>query len=164
MHNLGLDASAVGITLGCYGTGMILGALFASRVIGAMKYGHAVLVGPVVSVISMSAMVLTIWAPLGFLAGFAFFLFGLGPVVWIVTSTTLRQTLTPSPMLGRVTAIFLTVNMGARPFGAAIGGLIGSAWGAPTCLVVALIGFILAGLFIFASPIKDLEHLPQAHS
>ena len=38
----------------------------------------------------------------------------LGPVVSVLASTTLRQTVTPGAMLGRVTAIFLSANMGAR--------------------------------------------------
>ena len=60
----------------------------------------------------MATMVATLAWPQGALAGASFFLFGVGPIVWTITSTTLRQTVTPGAMLGRVSAMFLTVNMG----------------------------------------------------
>src|SRR5262249_54048146 len=98
------------------------------------------------------------------LAGLSFFLFGVGPILWTITSTTLRQHLTPSAMLGRVSAIFLTVNAGARPIGAVIGGWIGAAWGAEACLWVALAGFATQALVIALSPIRPLKALPQGVS
>ena len=57
------------------------------------------------------------WLPSSVLAAFAFFWFGLRPTVWVIASTTLRQTVTPSDLLGKVNGVFLTVNMGARPLG-----------------------------------------------
>jgi hypothetical protein len=42
-------------------------------------------------------------------------------IIWTISTTTLRQALTPPAMMGRVNAIFLTANAGARPVGAAIG-------------------------------------------
>lgn len=63
----------------------------------------------------------------GALAGLSFFLFGAGPILWTISSTTLRQTVTPQALLGRVSAMFLTVNMGARPLVAATCGGRGSA-------------------------------------
>ena len=43
---LGLNAQAVGITLAMYGAGMVLGALLASRVVGALPFGRAIQLGP----------------------------------------------------------------------------------------------------------------------
>ena len=75
----------------------------------------------------------------------------------------MRQTVTPHAMLGRVSAIFLAVNMGARPVGAALGGVVGAHWGAPACLVLALAGFCVQALVIFNSPVRPLKRLP-AHA
>ena len=118
MRTLGMDASAVGITLACYGGGMVVGALLAKSAIGAMRFGHAILVGPAVSVLASATMVASLVMPLPILAGLSFFLFGVGPILWTITSTTLRQTVTPGAMMGRVSSIFLAVNTGARPIGA----------------------------------------------
>lgn len=161
---LGLSAQAVGMTLAGYGVGMVVGALLASRVVGAMRFGRAIQLGPAVSVLGAAAMVATLVMPSGVLAAASFFLFGAGPIVWTITTTTLRQSITPDRMLGRVSAVFLAVNAGARPIGAALGGLVGAAWGEPACLWLALAGFILQAAVIFASALGGLRMLPQART
>ena len=159
---LGLSAATVGMTLATYGAGLVTGALLARRVVAAMPFGRAIQLGPLVSVLAAAAMVGTLAVPSGVLAGVAFFLFGAGPAVWTITSITLRQTVTPHAMLGRVSAIFLTGGSGARPLGAAIGGLVGATWGEPACLVLALLGFAAQAWIIMASGVRTLQHLPQA--
>ncbi len=160
MRALGLDAAGVGLTLAAYGAGMVAGALLAPRVVAWLSFGPAIVFGPLVSVAAMAVMVATLAWPQGTLAGLSFFLFGFGPIVWTITSTTLRQTVTPGAMLGRVSALFLTVNMGARPLGAALGGLVGARWGEAACLWLALAGFALQLMIIAASPVRVLRRLP----
>ena len=164
LRTLGLSAQAVGFTLASYGAGMVIGALAAPRFLAALPFGTVVVVGPVVSVAAMATMVATLLWPSGVLAGLAFFLFGVGPILWTISSTTLRQTVTPQALLGRVSSIFLTVNMGARPLGAALGGLVGAQWGAGACLVLALAGFVVQAALIFASPVRRLQRLPPAEA
>jgi predicted MFS family arabinose efflux permease len=160
MRTLGLSASEVGFTLGIYGVGMVLGALIAPRVVAAMPFGRAIQVGPAASVLAAATMVATLLVPSGVLAGLSFFLFGVGPIIWTITSMTLRQTVTPAAMLGRVSALFLTVNMGARPLGAALGGLVGARFGEAACLWLALFGFGVQLLVILRSPVSQLHQLP----
>jgi predicted MFS family arabinose efflux permease len=162
MRALGLSAAGVGITLAAYGTGMVAGALLAPRIVARLSFGHAILLGPLVSVAAMATMVATLAWPQGGLAGASFFLFGFGPIIWTITSTTLRQTVTPGAMLGRVSAMFLTVNMGARPLGAALGGVVGAHWGEAACLWLALAGFVLQAAVIAASQVRVLARLPAA--
>jgi predicted MFS family arabinose efflux permease len=156
---LGLSAQAVGITLATYGAGMVTGALLAGRVLGAIPFGRAIQLGPAVSVLAAATMVATLFAPTGVLAAAAFFLFGVGPILWTITSTTLRQSVTPGAMLGRVSSVFLAVNTGARPLGAALGGWVGASWGEPACLWLALAGFVVQASIIFASSLGTLQRL-----
>ena len=85
---------------------------------------------------------------------------GAGPILWVISTTTLRQTITPPALLGRVSAIYLAAY-GARPIGAAIGALIGATWGAETCLVVAALGFLAQAVVILASSVPHLARQPQ---
>jgi predicted MFS family arabinose efflux permease len=160
MRALSLSAAGVGFTLAAYGSGMVAGALLAPRIVGRLSFGHAILLGPLVSVAAMATMVATLAWPQGLLAGASFFLFGFGPIIWTIASTTLRQTVTPGAMLGRVSAMFLTVNMGARPLGAALGGFVGAHWGEAACLWLALAGFVLQAVVIAASQVRLLLRLP----
>jgi predicted MFS family arabinose efflux permease len=158
---LGLGAQAVGITLACYGAGMVVGALLASRLLALLPLGRAIQLGPAVSVLASATMVATLAVPNGALAALSFFLFGVGPIIWTITSTTLRQSVTPGAMLGRVSSVFLAVNAGARPIGAAIGGWVGASWGESACLWLSLAGFVVQALVIFASTVSGLRRLPQ---
>jgi predicted MFS family arabinose efflux permease len=157
---LGLGSEAVGVTLGCYGAGMVLGSLLAPRLVSRMPFGRAIQFGPAVSVLAAAVMVATLALPSGLLAGLSFFLFGAGPIIWTITTTTLRQSVTPGGMLGRVGAVFLTVNAGARPLGAALGGVVGAAWGEAACLWLALAGFALQAAIILGSRVSGLRQLP----
>lgn len=161
IHDLGLDASGVGMTLALYGVGMIAGALLAPRVVGLLPFGWAILLGPYFSVLAAFSMALTLVWPHGFLAGLSYFLFGAGPIIWVITSTTLRQTVTPRAMIGRVTSINMVVSTGARPLGAALGGVVGIYFPVSVGLWAVVLGFILQALIISASRMRSLQRLPD---
>lgn len=168
MQHLGLGASGVGLTLSLYGVGMVLGALAAPRLMARLPLGRAIAVGPLVSVVAAFVMAASLAWPTPALAALSLFLFGAGPIVWTVSSTTLRQTLTPGPMLGRVSSIFLTANAGARPLGAAlaagVAAFVGPAQAVAACLLLAALGFVLQALVIMRSPVRTLRSLAQARA
>jgi predicted MFS family arabinose efflux permease len=155
VRHLGLSASGVGVTLAAYGVGMVAGALIAGRVMRRLPIGIVIAIGPVAGFVAALVMVLTIWAPSAPLAGLSFFLMGAGPIIWVISTTTLRQTVTPPDLLGRVSALNI-VAYGARPIGAAIGAVVGALYGAEMCLVVALFGFLIQVATILASPVVRL--------
>ncbi len=165
MANLGLGARGVGVTLSLYGAGMVLGALAAPRLMARVPFGAAIAIGPLVSVAASLTMAASLAWPTPALAALSFFLFGAGPIVWTVSSTTLRQTLTPAAMLGRVSSIFLTANAGARPVGAALGAAVAAVAGPgpaiTACLLLAAVGFVVQAAVIVTSPVRGLRSLAQ---
>ncbi len=160
VQHLGLSAAAVGATLATYGLGMVVGALLAPRILRELPFGVVVALGPLAGLAAAVVMVLTIWTPSVLLAGLSFFLIGAGPIVWVISTATLRQTVTPSVLLGRVSAINITAY-GARPVGALIGAVVGGLYGAETCLVVAALGFLVQAVVIVASPVLRLARQPE---
>jgi uncharacterized membrane protein YhdT len=58
--------------------------------------------------------------------------------------------------------LFLTVNMGARPVGAALGAYVGAQWGEAACLVLSLLLFVVQMAMILRSPVSGLRVLPPA--
>jgi predicted MFS family arabinose efflux permease len=160
VHHLELSATAVGATLATYGIGMVVGALLAPRLLCALPFGVVVALGPLAGLAASGVMVLTIWMPSVVLAGLSFFLIGVGPIVWVISTATLRQTVTPSVLLGRVSAINITA-WGARPVGALIGAVVGGAYGAPACLMLAALGFLVQAVVIVASPVMRLARQPE---
>lgn len=161
VHRLGLSASAVGVTLGAYGVGMVCGALAAPAIARRLVFGRVLIIGPSCGLLASLVMVGTLVAPSFWLPMTSFFLLGAGPILWVVGSTTLRQAITPERMMGRVSALVSTATYGARPVGALLGAAISARWGVDACLLAAAMAFLAQALIIFMSPAARLERVPE---
>ncbi|HEY4748023.1 MAG TPA: MFS transporter, partial [Steroidobacteraceae bacterium] len=160
VRHLGLSAARVGITLGMYGVGMVAGALAANRVMRRLAFGTVIGLGPVTGFVAAVVMALTAWIPSPVLAGLSFFLLGAGPILWVISTTTLRQSVTPPSLLGRVSAINI-MSYGARPVGSALGALVGGLYSAQACLYLAVAIFGAQALVILMSPAVSLARQPD---
>jgi hypothetical protein len=78
----------------------------------------------------------------------------------VISTTTLRQAVTPSGLLGRVSS-FSVLAQGSRPLGAALGAAVAARSGAEACLRLAVAGFLLQALVILASPAVRLARQPE---
>jgi predicted MFS family arabinose efflux permease len=159
VRRLGLSATGVGATLAMYGVGMVVGALLATRVMRRLAFGTVIGLGPVTGFVAAAVMALTTVIPTPFLAGLSFFLLGVGPILWVISTTTLRQSVTPPRLLGRVSAINI-LSYGARPLGSALGAIVGGFYGAEACLYLAVAIFAQA-LVILVSPAVSLARQPE---
>lgn len=160
VRRLGLSASGVGTTLAMYGVGMVVGALLATRVMKRLQFGTVIALGPVTGFVAAIVMASTTIIPTPLLAGLSFFLLGVGPILWVISTTTLRQSVTPPRLLGRVSAINI-MSYGARPLGAALGALVGGLYGAEVCLYLAVAIFGAQALVILMSPAVSLTRQPD---
>lgn len=160
VRRLGLSASGVGTVLAMYGVGMVVGALLATRVMRSISFGIVIGLGPVAGFVAAGVMALTTVFPTPLLAGLSFFLLGVGPILWVISTTTLRQSVTPPRLLGRVSAINI-MSYGARPLGAGLGALVGGAYGAEACLYLAVAGFAVQALVIWMSRAVSLSRQPE---
>ncbi|MEW6344265.1 MAG: MFS transporter [Paraburkholderia sp.] len=164
VHRLGLTASAVGVTLGAYGVGMVCGALAAPSIAERLRFGRVLTIGPFCGLLASVVMVATLIVPSFWLAMLSFFLLGAGPILWVVGSTTLRQAITPGGMMGRVSAINGTATYGARPLGALLGAAISGHWGVEVCLMAAAGAFLVQAGIIVGSEAARLQIVPEGGS
>jgi predicted MFS family arabinose efflux permease len=160
VRHLGLSATGVGTTLAMYGVGMVAGALMATRVMRRFAFGTVIGLGPVTGFVAALVMALTTIIASPLLAGASFFLLGAGPILWVISTTTLRQSVTPPRLLGRVSAINI-MSYGARPLGSALGAVVGGFYGAETCLYLAVAIFGAQALVILLSPAVALARQPE---
>src|ERR1700756_1113268 len=163
VRHLGLTATGVGATLAMYGVGMVVGALLATRVMRRVALRTLIGLGPVTGFVAAAVMALTTIVPTPLLAGLSFFLLGAGPILWVISTTTLRQSVTPRRLLGRVSAINI-LSYGARPLGSALGALVGGIFGAEACLYLAVAIFGAQALVILMSPAVSLLRQPETVS
>jgi predicted MFS family arabinose efflux permease len=160
VRRLGLSATGVGAVLSMYGVGMVVGALVATRVMRRLAFGIVIGLGPVTGFVAAIVMALTTVMPSPLLAGASFFLLGVGPILWVISTTTLRQSVTPPRLLGRVSAINI-MSYGARPLGSALGAIVGGFYGAEACLYLAVAIFCAQALVILLSPAVSLARQPE---
>jgi predicted MFS family arabinose efflux permease len=160
VRRFGLSATGIGTTLAMYGVGMVVGALVATRVMGKLTFGTVIGLGPVTGFVAAVVMALTIFIPMAWLAALSFFLLGVGPILWVISTTTLRQSVTPPRLLGRVSAINI-MSYGARPLGSALGAIVGGFYGAEACLYLAVAIFSAQALVILMSPAVSLARQPE---
>ncbi|WP_246892454.1 MFS transporter [Achromobacter xylosoxidans] len=161
VERLGLGAAGVGVTLGVYGAGMLAGALAAPWLAGRLSFGALIAVGPLCALAASLILLSTLALPSGLWAAVGFFLFGAGPILWTIATTTLRQAITPNALLGRVSAVILTATFGARPLGALIGAALASRLGLEACLWVSSAGFAAQFAVLAASPVPRLRSQPE---
>lgn len=161
---LGLSPAGVGATLAAYGAGMIAGALIMPRIAAALRFGQIIIVAPLFGLAASLTLCATLIVPSPWLAAATYFQLGAGPILWVISSTTLRQAITPESMLGRVSALISTATYGARPLGALIGAVLGGAVGAKPCLVVAVLAFVVQACMILRSEAARLVSLPESQA
>ena len=158
-RNLGLGAAQIGLVFAMDGVGMLLGTLVAPRIEGRIGLGRVIILGPSLCALGTPLILLaTPETALPLLAA-GRFLYGFGPMVFSVTQNSLRQSLTPARLLGRVNASLRWLTWGLRPVGAVLGGLAGEFLGLTQAVALAGIGLALCLVPLLASPVPRLRRL-----
>lgn len=123
---LGLGPMAFGLLLGSGAAGGLAGGLLAARI--ARAVGSAAALVSSVALTGAAQLVLGLtssWA----VAVVVLALSSLAFAVWNVVSMSLRQSLVPDRLLGRVNSAYRTLVTGAAPIGALLGGALASLLG-----------------------------------
>jgi MFS family permease len=86
---------------------------------------------------------------------------GFSVLVFNVNTVTLRQTITPNRLLGRMNASYRLVLFGTGPIGAVLGGLLGASVGLRPAMVITVILLTTPALWAFFSPVFRLKEMPS---
>jgi MFS family permease len=139
---LHLTDAQYGLLLAAEAGGAVLGSMVASRVSARLGPGSSLALAIAVS--AGSFFVPVVWAqPVAVAASLAVGAFG--GLVWNVITVSLRQTLVPDELLGRVNSAYRLLGWGTMPLGALTGGVIADVFGlrAPF-LVAGIVALLLA--------------------
>jgi MFS family permease len=125
-QTLGLSGLVAGLVMGANGIGVLLAGRIGRHSIGALGYGRTIVIGHAIAacgVLMIAASTAGSFAP--GVAGLGLAALGLGVVMTIIASVSVRQARIPGPLLGRVTATYRTALHLAIVVGALLGGTIG---------------------------------------
>ena len=99
------------------------------------------------------------WAALQL--GFAIFVLDLGAMLFFINYLTLRQSVTPDHLLGRVTSTMIFLSIAGAPLGSLAGGAMAELFGLRTTIAVAGVGgLVLAIALAKFSPLVAMRELP----
>jgi len=136
---LGLEEAGYGILLATLGVGGLVGASFAAKVVAKVGPGVAAQATVVIGSI-LNGILGTTSNP--WVAGTVLFTYGLSITLWNVVSVSLRQSITPDELRGRVAGASRLVTWGAQPVGAALGGVAAAWFGLRAPFFVAAVGLL----------------------
>ena len=155
---LDFQPGVLGMIYAVGGVSSLVGALFAARAASRLGIGPAMVTG--LAVIGAS-MLLVPLAQGGIVVAAAFLVaqqFGDGGfVVYSINEVTLRQTITPDRLLGRVNSCFEICAHGVLLLGILAGGALGETLGLRGTLTIGAGAMLLAALCLAASPVRTVR-------
>jgi MFS family permease len=162
--NLGVEPGILGLVLGAGAVGSVVGALVAGRVGRKVGIGRAYLVGLILYPAPLILVPLAGGTPILVLTllFLSEFLAGLGVMILDINAGAMLLARTPDRIRGRSAGTFRFVNMGVRPIGAVIGGLLGAAIGIRETLFIVTVAQLSGVLWLIRSPILGLKDLPAS--
>jgi len=157
---LNFTPEAIGILGTITAVGFLFGTVVAPKFTSRVGLGHSIAISAFVGIIAMLQ-------PLA-LYGFAYpimgtigFISGLTLPIYNINTVSLRQSIVPDRLQGRMNATVRTINWGTLPAGSFIGGILGTYIGiVPTILV----GGALSGasvIWIIFSEVIRLKEMPR---
>lgn len=164
VRELGLTAGVVGLVFSLGGVGFLIGSLTIMRVTNRLGLGRVMLLGMFATTAGWGAVALArghgLEAVLAL--GTALICEGIGAGLFFLTYISMRQAITPEPLLGRVISTMRWVAIAGTPLGALLGGALGELIGLR--LTIGLIGIAGVALSVAAylySPLKTMRELPE---
>jgi MFS family permease len=168
LRELGFEAGVLGMIYAVGGITSLLGALASgslnrrlgvgpAMIFGLALYALSAVLTPLAPEVSVVAALVLIGAQLG----------DGGATIYMINDVTVRQSITPDRLLGRVNATMRMLGIGAMLLGALAGGILGETIGLRATLAIGAAGVIVAALWLAVSPVRRLGQLsvaPSEHS
>lgn len=158
-RNLGLPAGTIGVSLGVGAAGGLIGALLAGRVARWIGTGRTIALGAIAFTAPLATLPLAHGSDLARAvvlaaveAASAF-----GVMLFDVNLNAVMAAAIPDAVRARVQGAFTSINYGARPLGAALGGVLAGLIGIGPTLVTAGVGGALGVLWLVRSPLITLR-------
>jgi predicted MFS family arabinose efflux permease len=163
VRELHLEPFALGAIFSALGFGFLSGALFVRRITTRFGIGRTMLGANLLNIVSLSLVPLAAGsiATLVALLAVAHFFHAFGVQLNGINLVSLRQSLTPNGLQGRMNASFRFVNMGMVMLGALIAGILGERIGLRATLMVGVAGMICPFLRLLFSPVRNFREITE---
>ncbi|GAA0911049.1 hypothetical protein GCM10009557_85430 [Virgisporangium ochraceum] len=154
LSRLGLGAGTLGLCVSLGSVGALAGAVVAPRVVRRFGFGPTFVAGTTLGFVA-TVLVPLIGGPVSIAV--SYLVTGFGVTISVIGSVTLRQSVTPAHLLGRVNAVMRLASYTAIPVGSLAAGLVATAVGLRAALFVGAAGLLLPVLVLLFSPVPRLR-------
>ena len=157
IETLRLSTVQLGIVVATGGVAGILGSLFAARIVRRLGLGRTFLTTAIIQSVGFGLMVFANGPPAQAMVFLILqqLLGDSSAAIYVIQETSLRQTLVPDEMLGRVNAAMQLASRGVLPVSAVFAGFLASAIGIRPVLGIAAAGVLLSARWLVGLPIRD---------
>jgi MFS family permease len=164
VKDLGLDETLVSLSFVALGVGSVLGGMAGPKISIKLGPGPALILGVGITSIGwISLLALEGILPSLLLFSWMLICFSWGATLLFVNFLSLRQSFTPTDLLGRMTTTMRWLILLPAGPGAILGGWMAEHWGMRSSLAGAGAGTLLVALIAYSRPyLKTLKQLPQA--
>ncbi|MEP4978293.1 MFS transporter [Ascidiaceihabitans sp.] len=153
----GFAPGTFGFALSALGLAAVFGSWLAGRILDRIAPSIILLFGPGSSVLAALGLTMIGPATSDIWLYACFLLLGFGPSMWLIAQNSVRQSVTPPAMLGRVNAVIQTAIYGVRPLGALAGGMVAGGFGAKAGLFVVVAAFAASFLVSVFSGLRSVK-------
>lgn len=160
---LDLEPLLLGVIFSALGFGFLFGALTVRKITARFGIGRTMIGANLLSIISMALIPLAAGSIAWVVAILvvAHFFHAFGVQLNGINMVSLRQSLTPNHLQGRMNASFRVVNMGMTTVGALLAGILGERIGLRATLAVGVAGMILPLLRLVFSPVRNFREIVE---
>jgi predicted MFS family arabinose efflux permease len=164
LRGLGLSPALLGLGIATGGVGALAGSMLAQPMARSLGVGLAICLSGALSALGVLILLLAPPEPAAAMTALMVsqFLGDAFGVVPLILATSLRQSLLPNAVLGRVGATFSAMGGGAAVGGALIGGALGQTLGLRETLILAIGGLLIGPTIGALSPLRRVREMPAA--
>ena len=160
VRGLDLSPAVIGVVLMAGNVGFLVGALLASRFSRWLGLGPAIVLGSACGIAILLIPLAPASRPIPFLLA-AELVATFGVAIYNILALSLRQSIAPPRIHGRMNAVMRFVVWGVIPLGTLLGGTLASTFDLKTAIWIGAIGNAFAFAPLVLSPVRWLRETPE---
>ncbi len=165
IRELHLEPFLLGVIFSALGFGFLFGALTVKLITNRFGIGRTMIGANLINIFALALVPLasgSIFFIVTLLV-ISHFLHAFGVQLNGINLMSLRQSITPNRLQGRMTASFRFVNVGVMMFGALIAGGLGEWIGLRQTMAIGAVGMLFPFLRLLFSPVRNLNEQPNEY-
>ena len=157
---LNLSSETVGLIFTLGAVGFVIGALTASKAARVLGLGASLAFSIIFQGVWLALIPFAVYGPTIPLVGLFLMLSNVGIPIYNINQVSLRQSITPDQIQGRMNATVRSIILGTFVVGSFIGGFMGAQFGIVSTLIIGAVISAVGVIFLFIKPVRTLREIP----